>query len=96
MADITYDIDMLRSAKSAIDNLKETLDTDNQNLTIALENLKNGWNTSAGKKFFEDHKDTWSEYVKKYVQKLTGVSDMLQKAIDQYEKIGSDVRNLKV
>ena len=96
MADITYDIDMLRSAKSAIDNLKETLDTDNQNLTIALENLKNGWNTSAGEKFFEDHKDTWSEYVKKYVQKLTGVSDMLQKASDQYEKIGSDVRNLKV
>lgn len=96
MADIIYDLDKLETAKKSIDDLINILETDNNKLTDALENLKAEWRTDAGKKFFEDHKDTWSEYVKKYVKKLTGVSDMLQKAIDQYEKIGSEVKNLRV
>lgn len=96
MADIIYDIEKLEAAKKSIDDLINTLETDNKNLSDALGNLKAEWKTDAGKKFFKDHKDTWSEYVKKYVKKLTGVSDMLQKAIDQYEKIGSEVKNLKV
>ncbi len=96
MADIIYDIDKLEAAKKSIDDLINTLETDNKNLTDALSTLKAEWKTDAGKKFFDDHKDNWSEYVKKYVKKLTGVSDMLQKAIDQYKKIGSEVKSLKV
>lgn len=96
MADIIYDLDKLETAKKSIDDLINILEIDNNKLTDALGNLKAEWRTDAGKKFFEDHKDTWSEYVKKYVKKLTGVSDMLQKAIDQYEKIGSEVKNLRV
>ena len=90
MADITYDIDKLKKAKEAIDDLIDNLNDDNKKLTEALAE------TDTGTKFFDEHKDTWSEYVRKYVKKLTGVSDMLQKAIDRYENIGSEVKNLKV
>lgn len=96
MADIIYDIDKLLDAKRAIDNLVDTLEKDNNDLTAALEQLKKEWHTDSGEKFFKDHKDTWSDYVKKYVKKLKGVSDMLQAAIEQYEQIDSEVRNLKV
>lgn len=96
MADIIYDIDKLEKAKEAIDDLIDNLNSDNEKLTEALADLKAGWKTDTGAKFFDEHKDTWSEYVKKYVKKLTGVSDMLQKAIDRYENIGSEVKNLKV
>lgn len=96
MADIIYDIDKLLAAKKAIDNLADTLDKDNRDLTSSLEKLKKEWQTDSGEKFFKDHKDTWSEYVKKYVQRLKGVSDMLQAAIVQYEQIDNEVRNLKV
>ena len=89
MADIIYDIDKLEKAKEAIDDLIDNLNSDNEKLTEALADLKAGWKTDTGAKFFDEHKDTWSEYVKKYVKKLTGVSDMLQKAIDRYENIGS-------
>lgn len=58
--------------------------------------MKVGWKTDTGTKFFDEHKDTWTEYVKKYVKKLTGVSNMVQKAIDRYENINSEVKNLKV
>lgn len=96
MADIIYDIDKLTNAKVAIDELIDELDNDNQNLTKALTDLENGWNTDAGTKFFDEHKNTWSEYVNKYVKKLQGVSDMIQKAIVRYENIGSEVKKLKV
>ena len=96
MADITYDIDKLEKAKEAIDELIDNLNDDNKKLTEALADLKAGWQTDTGTKFFDEHKDTWTEYVKKYVKKLKGVSDMLQKAIDRYENIGSEVKNLKV
>lgn len=96
MADIIYDIDKLKTAKEAIDDLIDNLNDDNKKLTEALADLKAGWKTDTGTKFFDEHKDTWSEYVKKYVKKLNGVSSMLQKAIDRYENIGSEVKNLKV
>ena len=96
MADITYDIDKLKKAKEAIDDLIDNLNDDNKKLTEALADLRAGWKTDTGTKFFDEHKDSLSEYVRKYVKKLTGVSDMLQKAIDRYENIGSEVKNLKV
>lgn len=96
MADIIYDIDKLKKAKEAIDDLIDNLNDDNQKLTEALADLKAGWKTDTGTKFFDEHKDTWSEYVKKYVKKLTGVSNMLQKAIERYGNIDSEVQNLTV
>lgn len=95
MADIIYDIEKIETAKNAIDDLINTLNNDNNALERALNNLQTGWQTDAGQTFFEDHQDTWSKYVEKYVKKLTGVSDMLQKAISHYENIGNEVENLK-
>lgn len=96
MADIIYDLEKLEEAKKAIDNLIDALETENQTLTTELAELQAEWQTDAGKKFFEEHKDTWSAYVKKYVKKLTGVSNMLKKAISEYDGINNEVTNLKV
>ena len=96
MIDITYDIDKLKEAKKSIDDLVDALNNDNKLLNENLSVLKAQWKTDAGRKFFKDHKDTWTNYVKKYEKKLKGVSSMLQKAIDQYNSIDSEVKNLKV
>lgn len=96
MANITYDLEQLEEAKKAIGKLAEKLSDDNKQLTEMLATLEQEWNTDAGKKFFKEHKDTWSKYVEKYVQKITGVKDMLQNAIDIYEQIDNEVSNLKI
>ena len=56
MADITYDIDKLKKAKKAIDDLIDNLNHDNKKLTEALSDLKVGWKTDTGTKFFDEHK----------------------------------------
>lgn len=96
MANIEVDLEKLKSAKLSVDNLIDTLNDDNEKLNDSLKELKAGWKTDAGKKFFKEHKDTWTTYVNKYVKKLKGVSGMLEKAIAQYDKFDNEVTNLKV
>ena len=96
MADITYDIEALETARKSVEDLITTLNDCKNNLDKDMQELKDGWQTDAGKKFFEEHKDTWSDYVTKYISRITGLRDMLKKAIDYYEKIDDEVANLKV
>lgn len=95
-ADLIYDIENLRTAKKAIDDLVDDLDSSNADLTLSLGDLEKAWQTPAGEKFFQDHKNTWSVYVTKYSRKLRGVSSMLNKAITEYEGIANEVKNLKI
>lgn len=95
MSDITYDIDDIRNAKLAIEDLIDALDESCNTLNTKLETLKNAWNTPAGTKFFNEHKDTWTNSVKKYSKKLTGISDMLGAAVTEYDQINNDVSSLK-
>lgn len=96
MANIEVDLEQLKNAKSAVDDLIDILNEDSKNLNESLKELKAGWKTNAGKKFFKDHNDTWTEYVSRYVKKLSGVSSMLEKAAAQYEEFGNEVTNLQV
>ena len=95
MANITYDLTDLANAKNSIKDLKDELTECNTTLTNDLNSLKQGWNTTAGKKFFKDHKDTWTTYVKQYVKKLTGIEQMLDAVIKEYEEIEKEISNLK-
>ena len=94
MADITYDVSDLVAAKIAIDDLIDALDSNKNTLNEKMEILKETWKTDAGTKFFKDHKDTWTDYVDKYVKKLQGVSDMLKCAIDRYSNNDDKVRGI--
>lgn len=96
MANITYDLTDLRNAKKAIKDLKDELNECNTALTTDLNALKKGWNTDAGKKFFEEHKDTWTTYVKQYTKKLNGIEQMIAAVIKEYEAIDEAIKNLNV
>lgn len=96
MADLIYDTEKLNKAKKALDALRDDLDEDLGALDTALEDLKKGWNTEAGKTFFEDHQDTWSIYVRQYTKKLEGVSNMLLEAINEYDQVSQKVENLSI
>lgn len=95
-ADFIYDIERIQNAKKSIDDLKDNLDESLGQLNKSLADLKNGWQTDAGRKFFDEHKDTWTKYVKKYVKKLEGVSNMLNSVCEEYERASQEVKNLKI
>lgn len=94
MATISYDIDSLKKAKKSIKKLKDSLNETNENLNTSMTELKEAWNTKAGKKFFKEHKDTWSVYVKNYTNKIKGIEDMLGSVISEYEEINEEVSKI--
>jgi WXG100 family type VII secretion target len=96
MADISYDINELEKAKKAISKLKTELDTCDAQLDNNLTSLKSDWKTNAGKKFFNEHKNNWSTFVKKYVKKLDGLEKMLNAVITQYNQINDEVGKINI
>lgn len=54
------------------------------------------WKTNAGKKFFNEHKNNWSTFVKKYVKKLDGLEKMLNAVITQYNQINDEVGKINI
>lgn len=93
---IQYDVSDITSAKNSLTKLIDSLNTSNNELDSALAQLKKDWNTETGKKFFDEHKNTWTTYVELYVKKLTGIRDMLSKAESEYNKITDEVSNLRI
>lgn len=96
MADVMYNIDKLRDSQKAIKKQRTDLLELNTRLKADLDLLKQGWKTPAGKKFFNDNIVDWDDDVKKYANMLEGISQMLEKAIGEYNAIDNDAKQLYI
>lgn len=96
MADVMYNIDKLRDSQKAIKKQRTDLLELNTRLKADLDSLKQDWKTPAGKKFFNDNIVDWDDDVKKYVNMLEGISQMLEKAIGEYNAIDNDAKQLYI
>lgn len=96
MADVMYNIDKLRDSQKAIKKQRTDLLELNTKLKADLDLLKQGWKTPAGKKFFSDNIVDWDDDVKKYANMLEGISQMLEKAIGEYNAIDNDAKQLYI
>lgn len=96
MADVMYNIDKLRDSQKAIKKQRTDLLELNTKLKADLDLLKQGWKTPAGKKFFNDNIVDWDDDVKKYANMLEGISQMLEKAIGEYNAIDNDAKQLYI
>ncbi len=91
-----YNIDKLRDSKKAIQKQHDDLLEINKSLKKELESLKKDWNTPAGKSFFQNNMVDWDDDVEKFVKMLRGISEMLEKAIGEYEAIDNDAKKLYI
>ena len=96
MKNTGYELEAFYESKKAIHDLVDNLDKSCNELDVALEELRQAWQTKAGEKFFEEHEQEWTTYVKKYTRKLRGIEKMLQCAINHYEQMDNEVKNLNV
>lgn len=96
MADVMYNIDKLRDSQKAIKKQRTDLLELNTKLKANLDSLKKDWKTPAGKKFFNDNIVDWDDDVKKYANMLEGISQMLEKAIGEYNAIDNDAKQLYI
>lgn len=99
MADLKFDIDEIKKMKKLCDDLingPESIVNKTTELNGNLEDLRNKWNTPAGRKFFQDLEDDWSDQVAQYTKIVGAVSELLQEAITQYEPVKDAAKNLTI
>lgn len=96
MADVMYNIDKLKDSQKAIKKQRTELLDLNKKLKAELDSLKKDWNTPAGKNFFKENIVDWDDDVKKYAKMLEGISQMLEKAIGEYNMIDNDAKKLYI
>lgn len=99
MADLKFDIDEIKKMKKLCDDLingPEGIVNKTTELNGNLEDLRNKWNTPAGRKFFQDLEDDWSDQVAQYTKIVGAVSELLQEAITQYEPVKDAAKNLTI
>ena len=69
---------------------------DKQNeVKTSLEGLKKDWNTDAGKEFFKNQDNDWSEQVDHYIGIANAVVSLLECAIKEYAEIEAKAQKLR-
>ena len=93
--ELEFDVDKLRSTREKCEELTKALEERQKGLQSSLETLKKGWNTPAGKKFFETKDNDWSEQVNHYIDIAKAVISLLDCAIKEYAEIEAKAQQLK-
>ncbi len=93
---LRFDIDSLVSMKTAIEGQMECLRTADNSVQEQMKQLKIGWNTPAGKKFFEEQNTEWETEIQNYIDTMKTLVSMLDYAIGEYEEIQRKVNSLMI
>ena len=94
--ELKFDIDKLRETIAKCDEIKDTLTKRKTELIGELEELREKWQTEAGRTFFQDQNSDWEAQVDNYVKITDAISKLLAAAIVQYENVVSEAKQLNI
>lgn len=92
---LEFDVDKLRSTKEKCEGLIQDLRDRQNELQDSLNDLREKWNTNAGRKFFKEQDNDWSEQVNHYIEIASAVVSLLECAIKEYAEIEAKAQKLK-
>ena len=94
--ELKYDIEEIDNMKNKLETMASELQECKRNVNKSLTNLKVGWKTPAGKKFFEDVDIKWRDETDKYIKTINAVKELLEEASMHYETVSDTINNLKI
>lgn len=90
---LIFDVSEINRMYKKVDDTITELEKKKNKLLQALVELKNGWNTPAGKSFINSVDIDWANQIDKYIDALETLRDMLENAKTEFseleEKIGA-------
>lgn len=95
-ARLKYDLDSLGNLSQTIGSLSQELSELHTTIQEQMKQLRQDWDTPAGRKFFETQNTDWSAEVKNYVKILSTLKDMIDYAIGQYDNLKTDAEKISV
>ena len=86
-AKLVFNLEELERFSAKVAEIQSELQDLQTTIQTEMETLKAGWNTPAGREFFEKQDYEWAEEVKKYVAILETLREMIEFAHTQYSEI---------
>lgn len=65
-------------------------------LTVAVDDIKEGWNSSAGDEFFNKYDDQWMKNITNYIDVIQQMSDNMDIANNKYQTIYDNAEKVKL
>lgn len=93
--ELKFDIEKLNDMKSKLVDTTAELENCKEEVINSLEDLKEKWNTKAGKKFMSNVNTDWTAEVDKYIKIIGAVEELLQEAAIQYATVEEEMEGLK-
>lgn len=94
-SELQFDVEKLRSTKRKCEGLIQDLRDKQDELQTSLDDLREDWNTDAGKDFFKNQDNDWSEQVNRYIEIAGAVISLLECAIKEYAKVEDKAVSLR-
>ena len=94
--ELKFDIDKLRETIEKCDEIKDTLTKRKTKLIGELEELREKWQTEAGRTFFQDQNTDWEAQVDNYIKITEAISKLLSAAIMEYGNVVSQAKQLNI
>jgi WXG100 family type VII secretion target len=65
-------------------------------LSIAVDDIKEGWNSSAGDEFFKKYDDEWIKNINNYIDVIQHMSDNMDIANNKYLTVFDNAEKIKL
>jgi len=90
------DSDALKKAKNDYMEYASQMKELKSKLEKAVDNLKTGWNTEAGKEFFKKYEDDWLNNLEDYIKVIEHMSDNMSIADNIYLTVFEEAKKVKL
>jgi len=91
--ELKFDIEKINQVITGLEELAEDLRRKKGEVVQALGDLKQYWNTSAGRSFMKNVDLDWTAEVERYVQYVGAVKSLLEEASIQYSHVQEAVES---
>lgn len=93
---LEFNLDSLQKFLTEINTLQEELQSLASTIQDEMVNLNAGWNTPAGRKFFENQDYQWADEVEHYVDILETLKGMIQYAHQRYSEVKETAEKIEI
>jgi len=86
----------LKKAKTSYQEQAERMRNLKVKLSIAVDGIKEGWDSKAGDEFFKKYNNEWEKNITDYIDVIQHMSDNMKIADDKYQTVFDTAEGIKL
>lgn len=93
---LKFNVDALKKARDVYSEQAQEMRNLKQKLSSAVEDIREGWNSSAGDEFFSKYDEQWMKNITDYIDVIQHMSDNMDIANNKYQTVYDYAEKIKL